>query len=102
MSPPTALTVSRVEPHRSRELISDSRARIASAQEKLHRASRALARQKYLQIVCAWCQRTMRWQRTEGAVWGQISYSICFDCFSPVFWELDAVNTPPFPRGHAA
>jgi hypothetical protein len=95
MAPPAASTVSRVESQRSRQLIHDSRALLASAQELIRQSRWIISQQTYLTIVCAWCQQTMRWQRTEGAVWGQISHSICFDCFAPVFWELDAVNTPP-------
>ena len=34
-------------------------------------------------------------RRVEGGVWGQSSHSICFDCFTPVFGELDPVNAPP-------
>ena len=28
-------------------------------------------------------------------MWGQISYSICFDCFAYMFQELDPVNALP-------
>ena len=52
--------------------------------------------QASLTIVCAWCQQTMRWQRAEGAARGQMSHSICFDCFADVFGELDGIN-PLFP-----
>jgi hypothetical protein len=37
----------------------------------------------------------MRWQRAEGAAQGQISHSICFDCFVDVLRELDPVNALP-------
>jgi hypothetical protein len=87
--------VGRVEIQRSRQLIHDSRALIASAKELIRQSRWTIGQQTYLQIVCAWCQQTMRWERTEGVVWGQISYSICLDCFAPVFWELNAVNAPP-------
>jgi hypothetical protein len=51
--------------------------------------------QTSLTIVCAWCQQTIHGQRAEGAARGQISHSICFDCFADVFEELDPVNDPP-------
>lgn len=99
MAPPAARTVSRVEIEQSRQLISASRVRIASAKALITRSHQSLARQTYLMIVCAWCQRTMRWQRTEGAVWGQISHSICFDCCADVmFPELTLGNArSPLP-----
>lgn len=90
MAPPAAPTVSRVEIEQSRQLISDSRARIASAKALITRSHQSLARQTYLRIVCAWCQQTIRWERVEGDVWGQSSHSICYDCFVPIFWELHA------------
>jgi hypothetical protein len=95
MPPPPALTVSRVVAHRSRQLIGDSRALITSAQALIAASRRSLARQSYVRIVCAWCQQTLRWQRAEATVRGQISHSICFACFAHVFWELDPSNTPP-------
>ena len=40
-----------------------------------------------------------RWERAEGTARGQISHSICFDCFAPVFRELDPGNAlPPFSQ----
>ena len=86
--------VSRGEHHCSRVLISDSRALIASAKALISQSRQSIARQSYVRIVCAWCQQTMRWQRSEETVRGQISHSICFDCFAPVFRELDPVNAP--------
>ena len=74
-------TVSRVEIDRSRRLIQDSRVRLASAREALQQAREALARQHYLQMVCAWCQQTIRWECCEQADWGQVSHSLCFDWF---------------------
>jgi hypothetical protein len=73
MSPSPALTVSRVEVQRSRQLIRDSRVRIASAKEFIHQSRRTIS------------QQTMRWKRVEGAPWGQISHSICFACFAYEF-----------------
>ena len=101
MSPSPALTISRVEVQRSRQLISDSRALIASAHVRLSHARQSIARQSYVRIVCAWCQQTMRWQRSEETVWGQISHSICFDCFAHMFGELDPGPTPPPLATHA-
>jgi len=95
MSPSPALTLSRIEVQRSRQLISDSRALIASARVQLSHARQSIARQSYVRIVCAWCQQTMRWQRSEETVRGQSSHSICFDCFAHVFWELEPGPTPP-------
>src|SRR5215510_6265905 len=101
MSPSRALTVSRVEVQRSRQLISDSRALMASAHVRLSDARQSIARQSYVRIVRAWCQQTMRWQRSEETVGGQSSHSICFDCFAPVFWELEPGPTPPPLATHA-
>src|SRR5205085_2233001 len=94
MSPPPVLTVSRVEHHRSRVLIRDSRALLASAKALIAHSRQSLARQSYTRIVCAWCQQTMRWQRSAETGRGQISHSICFACFTQVFRELDPVNAP--------
>jgi|SRR5262245_9661321 len=101
MSPSPALTVSRVEVQRSRQLIRDSRALIASARVQLSHARQSIARQSYVRIVCAWCQQTMRWQRSAEMVRGQSSQSICFDCCAQVFWELDRRPTPPPLATHA-
>ena len=102
MPPQPALTLSRVEVQRSRQLIRDSRARIVSAKALIAQSRQALARQSYIRIVCAWCQQLMRWQRVQGAAWGQISHSICYDCFAQVFWELEPAPTPhPLPPGNS-
>jgi hypothetical protein len=54
--------------------------------------------QPSLTIVCAWCQQTIRGQRTEEATRGLISHSICFACFADVLQELDPANAlPPVP-----
>ena len=96
---PRALPVRRVDPQRSRQLIQDSRALITSAKELIRQSRWAIRQQAYLQIVCAWCQQTMRWERIEGIAWGQISHSICYDCFAPVFRELYPGNALPlFPQ----
>jgi hypothetical protein len=94
MSLPAALMGSRGAHHRSRGLISDSRALITSAKALISQSRQSIARQSYVRIVCAWCQQTMRWQRSEATVRGQISHSICFTCFAHVFGELDPVNAP--------
>jgi hypothetical protein len=93
MPPPPARTVSRVEPHRSRQLISDSRALIASAKALIAQARQAMARQSYVSIVCAWCQQTIRFERAAVPTRGLVSHSICYDCFVPVFQELDPQGT---------
>jgi hypothetical protein len=96
MPPPSSATVSRVKFQRSRQLLYNSCVRIASAQELMYQARQSMARQRYLKIVCAWCQQTIRWEcsvPTAGR-W-QISHSICFACFAVVFQEL--APNPPLP-----
>ena len=73
----------------------DSQALIAHARELIRQSRWIISQQTFLQIVCAWCQQPMRWQRTEGAAQGQISHSICFPCFADMFQELDPENAPP-------
>lgn len=98
MSPPTAFTVSCVAHHRSRLLISDSRARIASAQALIQQSRQSMARQSYVRIVCARFQKTIRFERVAVTARGQISHSICFPCFADVFQELDLAKAfPPVP-----
>ena len=93
-----ALTVSRVEHHRSRQLISDARTLIASAKVLIHQSRQSMARQSYVKIVCAWCQKTIRFERSAVTARGQLSHSICFPCFADVFQELDPENAlPPVP-----
>jgi hypothetical protein len=65
------------------------------AEVALRQARGARGQQTLLTIVCAWCQQTIRWQRTEGAAQGQISHSICFDCFADLLQELAPQNAPP-------
>jgi hypothetical protein len=58
----------------------------------------AIGQQTSLTIVCAWCQQTICWQRSEGAAREQISHSICLACFADVLQELDPANAlPPVP-----
>jgi hypothetical protein len=82
----------------SRRLIDDSRVLIAEAREVLDAARQTLARQCYRRLVCAWCQQTMRFERCTAAERGQVSHSICYDCFAPVFQELTPRTIPrPVP-----
>jgi hypothetical protein len=94
LPPPSVRPVSRVAIHRSRQLISDSRTLIASAKALIGQSRASMARQSYIRIVCAWCQETIRFERSAVTVRGQISHSICFPCFAPLFAEL----TPSPPR----
>ena len=58
-----------------------------------------MGQQTSLTIVCAWCQQTICWQRSEGAAREQISHSICLDCFANVYRELDRINPlSPFSK----
>jgi hypothetical protein len=68
---------------------------MALAQALIAQSRQSMARQSYVRIVCAWCQQMIRWHRAEEMIRGQISHSICFDCFAHVFWELEPDNTPP-------
>ena len=95
MPPTPARTGSRVEPRRSRQLISNSRALIASAKALIAQSLQAMARQSYVRIVCAWCQETIRFERSAVTARGQISHSICFPCFTDVRGELAPVNDLP-------
>ena len=76
MSPSAAPTVSHVDIQRSRQLVHDSRVLIATAKELIAQSRQSIARQRYFKIVCAWCQQTIRWQRTEGAAPGGSSPSL--------------------------
>src|SRR5262249_20172000 len=92
---PEALTV-------SRRLMHDSHLLIASAKALISQSQQAMARQRYVRMVCAWCQETIRFERSTVTARGQISHSICFACFAPVFGELDRRPTPPPLATHAA
>jgi len=91
----TACTDSQGAHARSRQLLRDSRALLTEVQEVLQDARHILARQRYRKIVCAWCQQTLRWERFAPDAWGQVSHSICFDCFVGVFPELAPGTIPP-------
>jgi hypothetical protein len=95
MRPPAAFPVSRDALSVSRRLLHDSRALLAEAQGVLQDARHLLARQRYRKIVCAWCERTIRWQRCDTAVPWSVSHSICYDCFAGVLQEL----APPSGSG---
>lgn len=84
------MTFRRYDHLRSRVLIQDSLALIASAHEVLDQAHWSMARQKYLKVVCAWCTRTIRWQRREGAVPNELSHGICLACAAVMFRKMHA------------
>jgi hypothetical protein len=44
--------------------------------------------QGYCLIVCAWCQRRIRWVRKERAVLGEISHGICPPCAGRVLSQI--------------
>jgi len=95
----TAGTISHVAHVRSRQLIRDSRRRMTFAKALMDQSPQAMQRQNYLRVVCAWCQATLRFERATTATRGQVSHSICFDCFAGVFPEL-ALGTAlrPVPK----
>jgi hypothetical protein len=68
---------------------------MASAKALIEQSRQSMARQSYVKIVCAWCQETIRFERSAATARGQISHSICFPCFAHVFQELDP--SPPLP-----
>jgi hypothetical protein len=45
-------------------------------------------RQGYYLIICAWCQKRIRWVRKEPAVCGEISHGICLPCAARVLTQL--------------
>ena len=89
-------TPKRVASHRSGLLIRNFCARIASAEALIHQARRAMARQRYLQIVCAWCQQTIRWAAVRGGgAGGQSSHHYLLCLFCGRVWG--ASPSPPIP-----
>ena len=52
------------------------------------RAQCTTVRQGYDLIVCAWCQRRIRWVRKERSVPGEISHGICPPCVVRVLSQL--------------
>jgi hypothetical protein len=96
--PPLSIRpVSHGEIHRSRQFISDSRALMVSAKAFIAQSRQAMARQSSIRMVCAWCQATICCARCTVPARGQVSHSICYDCFACVFAELDP--SPLLPLG---
>jgi hypothetical protein len=54
---------------------------------ELHEQFTTLRKGYYL-IVCAWCQRHIRWVRKEPSVLGEISHSICPRCAARLLAQL--------------
>jgi hypothetical protein len=86
--PQSVRPVSRAAIRRSCQLISDSCALITTARELIAQSRTSRARQSYMRIVCAWCQTTIRFEGCTVAARGQVSHSICYDCFARVCAEL--------------
>ena len=61
----------------------------------MDQSRQAMQRQNYICVVCAWCQASFRFGRATTATHGQVSYSICFDCFVGVFPELVSSTIQP-------
>jgi len=93
----TAGTWCRAARARSGQLLRDSRTRIAFAEVLIDQSLQAMQRQNLLRVVCAWCQATLRFERATTATRGQVSHSICYECFAPLFQELAPGTIPP-PR----
>jgi len=74
---------------RSRQLIRDSRALLTEVQTVLDDARYMLARQRYRKIVCAWCQRTIRWECCAPDAWGQSSHTFGLHCGG---WVVDCTS----------
>ena len=96
MPSPRGRTISRIEIHRSRRLIRDSRVLIAVAKAFMTLARQSSARQNDGQIVCAWCQQRMGWQRVKAAERGLMSHGICVTCWPQMLPELAPSPTHPF------
>src|SRR5262249_40769489 len=94
LSPATPIPP-RVEYHRSRQLIAGARRRIASAKALMAHSRQSLARQRFLTVVCAWCQRPMGWERCDESDYGQVSHGICDDCSVRMFPVLQTRPPPP-------
>ena len=71
--------------HRSRQLIAGAYRRIAEAKDLIVYSRQSLARQRFLQVVCAWCQRPMGWERCDESAHGQVSHGICDACSVRMF-----------------
>jgi hypothetical protein len=83
------------EYHHSCQLIVEACRRIASAKALIAQSRQSLARQRYLRVVCAWCQRPMGWERCDESAHGQVSHGICDDCSVRMFAVLQ--TRPPTP-----
>jgi len=71
---------------------------MASARALMDQSRQPMHRQSYVRIVCAWCQATMRFEPCAVPARGQVSHSICYACFAPVFQELTPGDAlPPVP-----
>jgi hypothetical protein len=46
-------------------------------------------------VECAWCKRSIHWKRTQGALPGQTSHSICPRCAADVLSTLLPALSPP-------
>jgi len=77
---------------RSRVLIADSRALLVFAHALRHQARRAIARQQYLKVVCAWCTRTIHWQQREASVPHKVSHGIYHACVADLFRQLQTLQ----------
>ena len=87
---------------RSRRMMQDSRALMTAVQGVRRQARASLARQRYHQSVCAWCTRTVRWQRCTEAPWS-VRLRLCYDCCAGVFQALppgcrSPAGLPRMPR----
>ena len=88
MQPPATLIPARAAYHRSRELIAAAHRRIAAAKAFIASTRQSLTRQRFLRVVCAWCQRPMGWERCDESAQGQVSHGICDACSVRVFAVL--------------
>jgi hypothetical protein len=95
MPPLPAPVVAQRKHDRSQQLLADSWLLIVSAYALIAASRRSMARQRYVRIVCAWCQQTIRFVPGTGMARWQVSHSICYDCFAPVFRELEPGTAPP-------
>ena len=80
--------------YRSRQLIAETHRRIASAKALMAHARQALARQRFLTVVCAWCQQPLGWERCDESAHGQGSHGMCDACSVRMF----AVLQTPLPN----
>ena len=55
----------RAEYHRSHQLVVEARGLITLARDLMAQSRQSLAHQRFLRVVCAWCQRPMGWERRD-------------------------------------